>query len=79
MKKIVVAAFIGCTAGVTSAQSMPVVRLDPAMTTAIEQVAGGCGRGWYRARDGRCRRAQARPVCGRGYRPPAYGCRPMSF
>ncbi len=65
-----------CLFGVTSAQATTRPTGPGINTTSVELIAEGCGRGYQRDRDGRCRPMYApRPVCGYGYHPTPYGCR----
>jgi hypothetical protein len=80
MSKPIVTAFIAAVAlvGLSPAWAMPIVPLDRAETTAITQIAGGCGAGYHRGPRGECRHNK-RTACGRGYRLTPNGCRRVKF
>jgi uncharacterized membrane protein len=81
MNTLVVAASV-CVidlASVSLAMAMPAAPLDQTETTAVIQIAGGCGSGWHRGPGGECRRNTGRVACGRGYRLTPHGCRKTQF
>ncbi|WP_458760629.1 GCG_CRPN prefix-to-repeats domain-containing protein [Afipia sp. TerB] len=63
MKKLFVAALFASTiAGFGAANAMSPAPVAPAGGDMIQQVAGGCGRGFHRDRFGRCRVNRGRVV-----------------